>query len=147
MRRLPKLHEITISNRVMGFGGERNAYDARFVHATGFTGPDEQWVVKESRYEKSLEEEEAFHRKSLITQKWAELLAAEFNRQVRAHRHALKTRTQAQARRHPSGRNPRPKRAHPSGAVFLPRTSTRSLPPLPCRRMSWVWWVSPRSRT
>lgn len=33
------------------------------------------WIVKESRYEKTLEEEDLFHRKSLITQKWAELLA------------------------------------------------------------------------
>lgn len=51
LRRLPKLHALEISNRILGFGGERNAYRAQFVHATGFTTPDEQWVVKESRCE------------------------------------------------------------------------------------------------
>ena len=111
LRRLPKLHEIEISNRLFGYGGERNAYEARVttddgftsctmhiaciyhaytihahahvhvhVHVTcihqarfitnnGFTSSDEAWIVKESRYEKTLGEEDLFHRKSLITQK------------------------------------------------------------------------------
>ena len=98
LRRLPKLHEIEISNRLFGYGGERNAYEARvitddsftsyamhtpcihhartpcmhqarFITDNGFTSPDEAWIVKESRYEKTLEEEDLFHRKSLITQK------------------------------------------------------------------------------
>ena len=36
--------------------------------------PNQEWIVKESRYEKTLEEEDLFHRKSLITQKRAHLL-------------------------------------------------------------------------
>ena len=120
LRRLPKLHEIEISNRLFGYGGERNAYEARFITKNGFTSSEEvrthahahaqcmgmcvctprmrtpclrtsctlctctctctfdhmhhawcaqAWIVKESRYEKTLEEEDLFHRKSLITQK------------------------------------------------------------------------------
>ena len=72
----------TVSNRVFGFGGERNAYEARFLSKCNFTSSDEKWIVKESRYEKTLEEEDLFHRKSLITQKWAELLAKKFNEQA-----------------------------------------------------------------
>ena len=49
-------------------------HQARFITDNGFTSPDEAWIVKESRYEKTLEEEDLFHRKSLITQKWAEIL-------------------------------------------------------------------------
>lgn len=44
-------------------------HQARFITDNGFTSPDEAWIVKESRYEKTLEEEDLFHRKSLITQK------------------------------------------------------------------------------
>ena len=41
LRRLPKLHQIEISNRLFGYGGERNAYEARFITNNGFTSSDE----------------------------------------------------------------------------------------------------------
>ena len=37
LRRLPKLHEIEISNRLFGYGGERNAYEARVITDDSFT--------------------------------------------------------------------------------------------------------------
>ena len=41
LRRLPKRHEIQISNRLFGYGGERNAYEARFITHNGFTTAEE----------------------------------------------------------------------------------------------------------
>ena len=46
---------------------ERNAYEARFTSANGFTSKEDVWVVKESKWEKTLAEEDIFHRKALST--------------------------------------------------------------------------------
>lgn len=49
-----------------------------------FTEPDEEWVIKESRFSdwSSRETEYEFHRKALITQKAAEALATKFNEEA-----------------------------------------------------------------
>ena len=76
---------ISVSNRILGHGGERNAYMMHFKDGgDGFTERDEEWVVKESRHEfKRAEDERDFHQKALITQKAAEDLAKEFNQQAK----------------------------------------------------------------
>ena len=51
------LHDVEIASRLLGHGGERNAYLMRFVTPERFTTPDEEWVVKESRHERTEEEE------------------------------------------------------------------------------------------
>ena len=81
-------HTLQISSRMLGHGGERNAYLMRFVTPTGFTTPDEEWVIKERRWNKKGEEsnfsliernDEEFHRKALVTQHAAAELAERFN--------------------------------------------------------------------
>ena len=79
LRPLRGLHDIEIAQRLLGHGGERNAFLMRFLASTRFTTPDEEWVVKESRHTRTHEEEVYFHRKALVTQKAAEELANRFN--------------------------------------------------------------------
>ena len=76
------LHDIEIASRLLGHGGERNAFLMRFLTPTRFTTVDEEWVVKESRHTRTEEDELYFHRKGLVTQKAAEELANRFNQEV-----------------------------------------------------------------
>ena len=62
--------------------GERNAYLMRFLRDNNFTNADEEWVVKESRRERTEDEEEEFHRTALVTQHAARELANKFNEEV-----------------------------------------------------------------
>jgi Mg-chelatase subunit ChlD len=75
-------HDLLISSTLLGYGGERNAYLMRFARDNNFTTSDEEWVVKESRHERSDLEEEEFHKKALVTQKAAEELANKFNEEA-----------------------------------------------------------------
>ena len=79
LRPLRGFHDIEIAQRLLGHGGERNAFLMHFLAPTRFTTPDEEWVVKESRHTRTPEEEIYFHRKGLVTQKAAEELANRFN--------------------------------------------------------------------
>ena len=56
----------------------------RFRRDNNFTSNDEEWVVKESRHERSDQEEEEFHKKALVCQKAAEELANRFNDEASA---------------------------------------------------------------
>ena len=56
LRPLRGLHDVEIASRLLGHGGERNAYLMRFVTPERFTSAEEEWVVKESRHERSEEE-------------------------------------------------------------------------------------------
>ena len=49
LRRLRGLHDVEIASRLLGHGGERNAFLMRFLTPTRFTDTEEEWVVKESR--------------------------------------------------------------------------------------------------
>ena len=81
---VPGLHDIEISSLMLGHGGERNAYLMRFLRDNKFTSADEEWVVKESRHERSEEAEQEFHTKALVTQKAAAELAKCFNEEALA---------------------------------------------------------------
>ena len=76
------LHDVEISSVLLGHGGERNAFLMRFLRDNNFTSSDEEWVVKESRHERSEEAEYEFHTKALVTQRAAEELANRFNDEV-----------------------------------------------------------------
>lgn len=54
----------------------------RFANHNRFTSCDEEWVVKESRHERSDYEEEDFHKKALVCQKAATELANKFNEEA-----------------------------------------------------------------
>ena len=82
LQELRGAHDVLISNTLLGYGGERNAYLMRFARDNKFTTADEEWVVKESRRERSDEEDKEFHRTSLITQNAAITLATKFNEEV-----------------------------------------------------------------
>lgn len=56
----------------------------RFAKHNRFTSCDEEWVVKESRHERSEAEEEEFHKKALVCQKAAAELAKKFNEEAEA---------------------------------------------------------------
>lgn len=82
LRPLRGYHDVEIASRLLGHGGERNAFLMCFVTPTRFTSRDEEWVVKESRHIRTADEELYFHRKALVTQKTAEELANRFNAEV-----------------------------------------------------------------
>ena len=82
LKALRGLHDMEISTVLHGHGGERNAYVMRFCHDNKFTTKDEEWVVKEGRHERSEAEEEAFHRRALVTQSAAKELATKVRRLV-----------------------------------------------------------------
>jgi hypothetical protein len=77
--RLPEGHTLLISSKLLGHGGERNAFVAFFLSKNSFTTEDEEWVVKESRHERAEHEDDDFHRKALVTQHAAHMLAKRFN--------------------------------------------------------------------
>ena len=77
--RLPDGHTLKISSKLLGHGGERNAFVAFFLSKNSFTTEDEEWVVKESRHERAEHEDDDFHRKALVTQHAAHMLAKRFN--------------------------------------------------------------------
>ena len=66
LRPLSGKHDIEISTRLFGYGGERNAYEAGFLNNTNFTNLLEEWVVKESRFKMTSEEQRSFHKKALV---------------------------------------------------------------------------------
>lgn len=55
LRELRGLHDIEIASRLLGHGGERNAFLMRFLTPARFTTTDEDWVVKESRTPRALD--------------------------------------------------------------------------------------------
>ena len=48
LERVRGYHDLLVSSRLLGHGGERNAYLMRFVTPNRFTGPDEDWCAPAS---------------------------------------------------------------------------------------------------
>ena len=83
--KFPRKYNVKIAETVFGSGGERNAFDCRFLgHPT--IPATEQWVAKRNKYvEPDRQKELDFHRKNLVVQSQAGAYAAMFNRKVKEH--------------------------------------------------------------
>ena len=66
---------VSVSREAFGKGGERNAFYLKFENGTSMS----TWVAKEDKYVSTNQEEEVkFHEQKLVSQKYAQTMAAEF---------------------------------------------------------------------
>jgi hypothetical protein len=67
--------DVSVSKEAFGKGGERYAFYLKFENGTSIS----TWVAKEDKYVSTNQEEEVkFHEQKLVSQKYAQTMAAEF---------------------------------------------------------------------